>query len=173
MGSPTAQGKGRFGGRPPEKKLAIAFTILLLLKLLWWLLYCGQLSSLEEFAVRYGVADCGMNFEWKVFDFTRKDCRLLATALAKCSQLRVFRINSSHVSPVDSHINLAKILRSSFPLFPVFFSPLSVHFHFLRSFPLSSHLSSPFTSLNTNGNPGVTLCYPQILSYPWVKKQEI
>ena len=49
----------------------------------------------------YGVSDCGMNFEWKMFDFTTKDCRRLAAAVAKCPQLRVFRINRSKVSLLD------------------------------------------------------------------------
>jgi len=77
-----------------------------------------QLGSLEEFAVRYGVSDCGMNFEWKMFEFTKKDCRLLATALAKCSRLRVFRINSSKVSPVHVVVyEFNQILECSFYFF--------------------------------------------------------
>lgn len=40
-----------------------------------------------------------MNFEWKMFDFTRKDCRQLASAVTSCAQLRLFRITRSKVSP--------------------------------------------------------------------------
>ena len=59
------------------------------------------MTLLEEFTVTYGVSDCGMNFEWKMFDFTGKDCRQLAAALAKCPTLRVFRINRSKVSTLQ------------------------------------------------------------------------
>uniref|UniRef100_A0A8D0HPR8 Uncharacterized protein n=1 Tax=Sphenodon punctatus TaxID=8508 RepID=A0A8D0HPR8_SPHPU len=46
------------------------------------------LSHLEELHLSYGVQDCGMNFEWNLFEFTYRDCCSLASALKKCATLK-------------------------------------------------------------------------------------
>uniref|UniRef100_A0A7M4FXY7 Uncharacterized protein n=1 Tax=Crocodylus porosus TaxID=8502 RepID=A0A7M4FXY7_CROPO len=46
------------------------------------------LPHLEELNLSYGVKDCGMNFEWKLFNFTSKDCSNLAKGLKKCQSLK-------------------------------------------------------------------------------------
>lgn len=47
------------------------------------------LPHLEELHLTYGVKDCGMNFEWNLFNFTYQDCWNLAVALKKCHNLKV------------------------------------------------------------------------------------
>ncbi|XP_019909256.2 dynein regulatory complex subunit 5 [Esox lucius] len=56
-----------------------------------------KLSRLEELHVVYRVKGCGMNFEWNLFEFTYRDCELLARALKSCTTLRVLRIHQSKV----------------------------------------------------------------------------
>uniref|UniRef100_A0A674I1G4 Uncharacterized protein n=1 Tax=Terrapene triunguis TaxID=2587831 RepID=A0A674I1G4_9SAUR len=48
----------------------------------------AALSHLEELHLTYGVKDCGMNFEWSLFDFTYQDCCSLANAFKKCHALK-------------------------------------------------------------------------------------
>lgn len=48
-----------------------------------------KLSRLEELHVVYRVKECGMNFEWKMFEMTDRDCESLATALESCKTLKV------------------------------------------------------------------------------------
>lgn len=47
------------------------------------------LSQLEELDLVYGVKDCGMNFEWKLFLFTYQDCHSLAATIKACHTLKV------------------------------------------------------------------------------------
>ncbi|XP_044304281.1 dynein regulatory complex subunit 5 [Varanus komodoensis] len=55
------------------------------------------LCHLEELDLSYGVKDCGMNFEWNLFEFTSRDCCSLANALKKCPTLKVFTLSRSKV----------------------------------------------------------------------------
>lgn len=56
-----------------------------------------RLPNLEEFHVVYGVKGCGMNFEWTMFEFTKKDCQILAKAIQQCKSLRVLHLHRSKV----------------------------------------------------------------------------
>ena len=47
------------------------------------------LPHLEELHLTYGVKDCGMNFEWNLFNFTHQDCCNLAVAVKMCHNLKV------------------------------------------------------------------------------------
>ncbi|NWI65459.1 DRC5 protein, partial [Todus mexicanus] len=55
------------------------------------------LPCLEELHLTYGVKDCGMNFEWNLFNFTHQDCSNLAAALKMCRNLKVFKLTRSKV----------------------------------------------------------------------------
>ncbi|NWI56318.1 DRC5 protein, partial [Calyptomena viridis] len=55
------------------------------------------LPHLEELHLTYGVKDCGMNFEWNLFNFTDQDCSNLAAAVKKCRNLKVFKLTRSKV----------------------------------------------------------------------------
>jgi len=59
-----------------------------------------RLPFLEDFEVTYGVRDCGMNFDWLLFQFTTSDCRLLSECVATCRTLRSLTL---HRSKVTSH----------------------------------------------------------------------
>ncbi|XP_077366510.1 dynein regulatory complex subunit 5 [Festucalex cinctus] len=56
-----------------------------------------KLSCLEEFHVTYWVKQCGMNFEWKMFEMADRDCETLAMALQYCKTLKVVRLHESHI----------------------------------------------------------------------------
>ncbi|NXS12250.1 DRC5 protein, partial [Neodrepanis coruscans] len=55
------------------------------------------LPYLEELHLTYGVKDCGMNFEWSLFNFTNQDCCNLAAAVKMCRNLKVFKLTRSKV----------------------------------------------------------------------------
>ncbi|NWX27767.1 DRC5 protein, partial [Notiomystis cincta] len=55
------------------------------------------LTYLEELHLTYGVKNCGMNFEWSLFNFTEQDCSNLAAALKMCHNLKVFKLTRSTV----------------------------------------------------------------------------
>uniref|UniRef100_A0A672US47 Uncharacterized protein n=1 Tax=Strigops habroptila TaxID=2489341 RepID=A0A672US47_STRHB len=46
------------------------------------------LPCLEELHLTYGVKDCGMNFEWNLFNFTYQDCCNLAVTVKMCQNLK-------------------------------------------------------------------------------------
>lgn len=49
----------------------------------------SKLTNLEELHLMYRVKQCGMNFEWKMFEMTDRDCESLAKALKSCETLKV------------------------------------------------------------------------------------
>ncbi|XP_055492251.1 dynein regulatory complex subunit 5 [Leucoraja erinacea] len=60
-------------------------------------LLLSKLLILEELAVTYGVKDCGMNFQWNIFQFTYQDCFSLAKAIHACKSLRVLRLPRNRI----------------------------------------------------------------------------
>ncbi|XP_040920495.1 dynein regulatory complex subunit 5 [Toxotes jaculatrix] len=56
-----------------------------------------KLTSLEELHLVYRVKQCGMNFEWKMFEMTDRDCESLAKALKSCKTLKLLRLHQSHI----------------------------------------------------------------------------
>ena len=61
-----------------------------------------RLPFLEDFEVTYGVRDCGMNFDWSLFQFTTRDCRLLSECVATCRTLRTLTLHRSKVTSSHS-----------------------------------------------------------------------
>ncbi|XP_038654841.1 dynein regulatory complex subunit 5 [Scyliorhinus canicula] len=57
----------------------------------------SKLIHLEELNVTYGVKDCGMNFEWNIFQFTYRDCFSLAKAIQSCKTLKVLRLPRNRI----------------------------------------------------------------------------
>lgn len=62
-----------------------------------------KLPFLEELHITYGVRDCGMNFEWNLFQFTARDCLQLSQAVAACKTLKVLRLHRSKMD--DDKVN--------------------------------------------------------------------
>uniref|UniRef100_UPI0037E92EBE dynein regulatory complex subunit 5 n=1 Tax=Semicossyphus pulcher TaxID=241346 RepID=UPI0037E92EBE len=56
-----------------------------------------RLTKLEELHLAYRVKQCGMNFEWKMFEMTDRDCESLAKALKSCRTLKLLRLYESHI----------------------------------------------------------------------------
>ncbi len=69
-----------------------------------------SLPNLEEFHVTYGVRDCGMNFEWNLFQFTARDCLLLAKCLSLCKGLKIFKLYRSKVDDDKVRVLISHIL---------------------------------------------------------------
>ena len=69
-----------------------------------------QLPFLREFHVTFGVKDCGMNFDWNLFQFTARDCLYLAKCIANCKQLEVFRLHRSKVDDDKVRVLISHIL---------------------------------------------------------------
>nr|XP_029131841.1 dynein regulatory complex subunit 5 [Labrus bergylta] len=57
----------------------------------------SKLTNLEELHLVYRVKQCGMNFEWQMFEMTDRDCVSLATALKSCMTLKLLRLHESHI----------------------------------------------------------------------------
>ncbi|XP_051880921.1 dynein regulatory complex subunit 5 [Pristis pectinata] len=57
----------------------------------------SKLPFLEELSVTYGVRDCGMNFQWNIFQFTYQDCFSLAKAIHACKSLKVLRLPRNRI----------------------------------------------------------------------------
>ncbi|KAG7222746.1 hypothetical protein INR49_026356 [Caranx melampygus] len=68
-----------------------------------------QLTNLEELHLVYRVKKCGMNFEWKMFEMTDRDCETLAKALKSCKTLKILRLSESHIED-DKCRHLVKYL---------------------------------------------------------------
>lgn len=56
-----------------------------------------RLPNLEELHLVYGVKGCGMNFEWTMFEFTKKDCQILAKCVQQCRTLKVLHLHRSKI----------------------------------------------------------------------------
>ena len=56
-----------------------------------------HLPNLQELHLVYGVKGCGMNFDWNMFEFTKKDCQILAKCIQQCKTLRVLHLHRSKV----------------------------------------------------------------------------
>ncbi|NXG19783.1 DRC5 protein, partial [Grallaria varia] len=68
------------------------------------------LPHLEELHLTYGVKDCGMNFEWNLFNFTSQDCRSLAAAVKMCRSLKVFKLTQSNVDDEKTKVLARNLL---------------------------------------------------------------
>ncbi|XP_070705996.1 dynein regulatory complex subunit 5 [Pempheris klunzingeri] len=69
----------------------------------------NKLTNLEELHLVYRVKQCGMNFEWIMFEMTDKDCESLAKALKSCKALKLLRLHQSHLDDKKCRL-LAKYL---------------------------------------------------------------
>ncbi|NXN15006.1 DRC5 protein, partial [Indicator maculatus] len=68
------------------------------------------LPHLEELHLTYGVKDCGMNFEWKLFNFTHQDCCNLAAAVKMCHNMKVFKLTQSKVDDEKTKLLVCNLL---------------------------------------------------------------
>ncbi|KAK3595522.1 hypothetical protein CHS0354_021623 [Potamilus streckersoni] len=69
-----------------------------------------QLPNIQELHLTYGVRDCGMNFEWTLFQFTARDCLQLSQCVAACKTLKVFKLHRSKVDDDKVRVLISHIL---------------------------------------------------------------
>lgn len=69
-----------------------------------------MLPYIEELHIAYGVRDCGMNFEWNLFQFTARDCLQLAQSVAAYKTLRVLHLHRSKVDDDKVRVLIKHIL---------------------------------------------------------------
>lgn len=69
-----------------------------------------RLPHLEKFQVTYGVRDCGMNFEWNLFQFTQRDCLMLSKCIKNCTTLTSFQLHRSKVDDDKVRVLISHIL---------------------------------------------------------------
>ncbi|KAI3364190.1 hypothetical protein L3Q82_011004 [Scortum barcoo] len=69
-----------------------------------------KLTNLEELHLVYRVKQCGMNFEWKMFEMTDRDCESLARALKSCKTLKLLRLHQSHVEDKKCRLLVKSLL---------------------------------------------------------------
>jgi len=70
----------------------------------------SRLPHLEELHLVYGVRDCGMNFEWNLFEFTQNDCLSLSNALKACTTLKMLHLHKSKVDDEKCRVIIANLL---------------------------------------------------------------
>lgn len=58
-----------------------------------------KLTNLQELDLVYQVRNCGMNFEWSLYEMTAGDCESLGRALRSCVTLKV-NVTSDSVEPL-------------------------------------------------------------------------
>lgn len=58
-----------------------------------------KLTNLEELHLVYQVKNCGMNFEWSLFEMSVRDCDSLGKALKSCVTLKV-NVNCDSAAPL-------------------------------------------------------------------------
>ena len=68
------------------------------------------LPKLEEIRIVYGVRDCGMNFEWQLFDFTKKDCQSLSKCISQCLTIKSLHLNWSNIDDDKIRLFISQIL---------------------------------------------------------------
>ena len=56
------------------------------------------------------VQNCGMNFEWGLFEFTKMDCQLLAQAVKATPTLRMLRVHRSKVDNERGRLLISHLL---------------------------------------------------------------
>ena len=59
------------------------------------------------------VKNCGMNFEWSLFEFTKMDCANLSKALKACRTLRLFQLRRSHLDDPKGRLLISHLLDHS------------------------------------------------------------
>jgi hypothetical protein len=68
------------------------------------------LHRLQELQVTYGVKNCGMNFDWNLFNFTNDDCIRLGRAVKSSPRLKTLRVICSKVDDKKARTLISHLL---------------------------------------------------------------
>ena len=69
-----------------------------------------KLPNLHSITVTYSVQNCGVNFEWSLFQFTQKDVQALAKCIAAATQLQSIYIHRSRMDDDKCRLLISHIL---------------------------------------------------------------
>ncbi|CAI2722480.1 unnamed protein product [Schistosoma spindalis] len=61
-------------------------------------LILNKLFHLNELTIIYTIKQCGMNFQWSLYQFTRNDCLNLSKAIQQHSYIKILNLINSHVN---------------------------------------------------------------------------
>ncbi|GAU89806.1 hypothetical protein RvY_02314-2 [Ramazzottius varieornatus] len=64
----------------------------------------ANMPHLMDLELRYGVKECGMNFSWRLYQFTLNDAKRLAEALVLTSSLRRLSLTNSRIDDAKGAI---------------------------------------------------------------------
>ncbi|XP_068433181.1 dynein regulatory complex subunit 5 [Clinocottus analis] len=70
----------------------------------------NKLPKLEEFHLVYRVKQCGMNFERKMFEMSKRDCESLAKALKSCKTLKLLKLHQSQIEDKKCRLLVKSLL---------------------------------------------------------------
>ncbi|KAM4713136.1 dynein regulatory complex subunit 5 [Anableps anableps] len=73
-------------------------------------LVLGMLTNLEELDLVYRIKQCGMNFEWSMFQITDRDCSNLSIVIKSCKTLKLLRIRQSQIDDKKCRLLLRYLL---------------------------------------------------------------
>ncbi|CAI8020042.1 Dynein regulatory complex subunit 5 [Geodia barretti] len=75
---------------------------------------CGvllkTLHNMKELSLMFGVENCGMNFEWGLFQFTVTDCKNLVNGLKATPTLHTLKVTSSKMGEEEGRVLVKGLL---------------------------------------------------------------
>lgn len=107
------------------------------------------LPRLKSLSVVYQVRNVGMNFDWSLFQFTRRDCAYLSRALENCSSLVELRLTKSCLDDHRARL-LHKYLRNHRGLQILDLSFNKIGDRGIKALSKLLHHSSPVPLVNFN-----------------------
>ncbi|TNN15207.1 T-complex-associated testis-expressed protein [Schistosoma japonicum] len=115
-------------------------------------LILSKLTHLHELTLMYQVKQCGMNFDWSLFQFTMNDCLNLSKALQLYQQqLKVLNLVNSHVNSEQCRL-LAIHLQNHSTLNCLNLSHNSIGYRGIRALSKLLTGNNRITSLNLTNN---------------------
>ncbi|VDO54983.1 unnamed protein product [Schistosoma margrebowiei] len=121
-----------------------------------------KLFNLNELSITYTIKDCGMNFEWSLFQFTINDCLNLSKAIQQHTHLKILNL-INHVNSEQCRL-LATHLQNHPTLECLNLSHNSIGYHGIRALSKLLTGKNHIKSLNLTNNhlkstSGLALAY--------------
>ncbi|CAH8430391.1 unnamed protein product [Schistosoma bovis] len=122
-----------------------------------------KLFNLNELSITYRIKDCGMNFQWSLFQFTINDCLNLSKAIKQHTHLKILNLINSHVNSEQCRL-LATHLQNHPTIECLNLSHNSIGYHGIRALSKLLTGKNHIKSLNLTNNhlkspSGLALAY--------------